>query len=118
MSTQAIGAEAEDAACNHLQQQDYTILARNFSCKFGEIDIIAQTPSDEIVFVEVRFRTHKNFGGALESITPHKQEKIRRTAEYYLMTHPTIDRACRFDVLALSMKNDDFIIEWLENAFC
>ena len=107
------GDTAENAACTYLEEQNYTILERNFSCKMGEIDIIAQSPDDEVIFVEVRFRKSADFGGALESITKSKQTKIRRTAEYYLITHKMTGHACRMDVLALSPQK----IEWIENAF-
>lgn len=117
MMRQNIGDAAEDAACAHLKKHRYSILERNFSGKMGEIDIIAQSPNQEIIFVEVRFRKSIAFGGALESITSSKQARIRRTAEYYLCKYRLTDQPCRFDVLALSPQGNTYQIEWLENAF-
>lgn len=97
-----------------LAGQGLRIVARNFQCRFGEIDIVAMD-GDMVVFVEVRQRASSAFGGALESITPAKQRKLARTAEVYLQERAP--RApCRFDAALVDGKSGR--IEWIRNAFC
>ena len=75
-----------------------------------------------LVFVEVRFRSNPYFGGALESITPSKQAKLRRTAEYYLQKNRQHEIA-RFDVVSVSkntqttMRKQPYTFDWISNAF-
>lgn len=108
------GDAAEQHAQHFLEQQHYTFITRNFSCRSGEIDLIMQSPEREIIFVEVRYRKNNDYGGALESITPSKQNKIRNTALYYLQKNKLDNHACRLDVIAITHDNE---IEWIENAF-
>ena len=81
------GKEAEEKASFYLEQQGYTILARNFHSKFGEIDIIA-CKEQIIHFCEVKF---SKFYDPIERITRSKMSKIIKTINYYLLTHPNTD---------------------------
>jgi putative endonuclease len=107
------GAAAEVLAAAFLQQQGLTLVARNYRCRFGEIDLIARDGAT-LVFVEVRMRSSERFGGAAASITAAKKKKLLRTARHYL-ARATRTPACRFDALLLNGRNDS--IEWLKNAF-
>ena len=78
---------SEDRACAFLKKKGFTIVARNWHCTFGEIDIIAKH-KELLVFVEVKYRKSSAFGGAAYSITTSKMTKIRRTIEYYLQQFP------------------------------
>ena len=78
-----LGQEAEDACCLYLKSKGLKLITKNFSCRFGEIDII-MLENNILVFIEVRYRKNNNFGGALESVTYAKQKKLRNTAELYL----------------------------------
>jgi putative endonuclease len=72
------------------------------------------------VFVEVRFRASNRFGGALSSVTPNKQRRVRNAASYYLLTHPQYAaHYCRFDVIALSKdkRSDGVEVNWIKAAF-
>ena len=91
------GAWGEDYAEAYLRRHGYRILTRNYSCRFGEIDIIA---SDRryVVFVEVKLRKSAAFGGAGEFVDRRKQNKLRLTAELYLSCHQTRLQP-RFDVI-------------------
>lgn len=111
------GEAAEQLAANILQQQGLRLLEQNFSCKVGEIDLIMQD-QQQLIFVEVRFRKNNLFGGAAASITPAKQIKVRRAAEFY-MTRLSRMPACRFDVMAMTLDNKGHIIceNWIQNAF-
>ena len=107
------GDLAEDAAAAFLSRQGPTPVARNYRCRFGEIDLIFND-GVTLVFVEVRFRKNKEFGGASESITYAKQRKLLRAARHYMAEQRRFP-ACRFDAVLLN--GDTSNIEWLRNAF-
>lgn len=107
------GSAAEALAAHYLQQQHLKLLEKNFRCPYGEIDLIMQD-GKTLVFVEVRMRSSASFGGAAMSVTPSKQEKLRRSAQRYLQIHG--EQACRFDVV-LMQAIDVNTVEWLKNAF-
>lgn len=83
----ATASAAEDAACTLLKKQGYALVARNWHCPYGEIDIIARK-KHLLVFVEVKYRKSAAFGGAVSSITAAKAEKMRRSIYAYLQQHP------------------------------
>lgn len=115
MNTQIKGQNAEALACTYLQNQGLKLLARNYQCRFGEIDIIARDAMF-LVFVEVRARISDAFGGALSSVTRSKQQKIVKTAYHYLMAHKLNDKyPLRFDVVALQGKCQE--VHWIKQAF-
>jgi putative endonuclease len=107
------GQEAERQAAVFLQQRGLKLLASNYRCRFGEIDLVMQD-GKEVVFVEVRLRSHAAFGGAAESITHGKQQKLARAASHYLAAHGAAP--CRFDAMLLNAPaSQEF--EWIKNAF-
>lgn len=107
------GEPAENLAVAFLEREGLQILERNYRCKSGEIDLIAQN-GKTLVFVEVRARTSDRFGGAAESITASKRARVIRAAKHYLVRH-RIDKACRFDVVLVT--GSDQRVEWLPGAF-
>lgn len=119
-SSRERGQDAELACCKYLQKQGLKLLAKNYHGRRGELDLVMQD-SNTVVFVEVRYRKNNNYGGALESITGSKQEKLRITAEQYLQQETALKNG-RFDVVAMSEKvqNNGPIIysfEWIKDAF-
>lgn len=107
-----LGQSAELRAETYLKTQGLKLLARNWRCRFGEIDLIMQDAST-LVFIEVRLRTRSDFGGAAASVTPAKQKKLLAAARQYLTTLDTLP-PCRFDVVALAGEAPP---EWIKNAF-
>lgn len=105
------GQVAEKLAANYLKQQGLQIIQRNYRCKGGEIDIIAQE-ENVLVFIEVKYRRASSFGMAAESITLHKQKRIILAARHYLMTRATLP-ICRFDALLI----DNSKLTWEKNCF-
>lgn len=98
-----------------LEQQGLTLVERNFTIKAGEIDLI-MWERDTLVFVEVRYRATTEHGSGAESITRHKMQKIRRTANFYLQSKfGNKPPFCRIDVL--SGEGDPVIFDWIQNAF-
>lgn len=113
------GKKAENFAVKFLKSHDYKILKRNFTCKTGEIDIIAfDLQSKELVFIEVRYRK-KGIDEAMESINPAKQHRILRAAKFFLIINPLYeDFFLRFDVIALSHdQNNKWLIKHIKDAF-
>jgi len=107
------GGPAEDLAAAYLERRGLKILARNYRCRFGEIDLVAASGA-ALVFVEVRARASEAFGGAAASITAAKRRRLVAAARHYLARHRQ-DRACRFDVVLVRGPARE--IEWVENAF-
>jgi putative endonuclease len=106
----ARGAQAEEQAAQFLAAHGLKILKRNHRCRGGEIDLVCRDGAT-LVFVEVRLRTGRAFGGAAASITPAKQHRLVQAANHYLAGKPL--PACRFDAVLL----DGESIEWIRNAF-
>lgn len=107
------GQAAEDFAAEYLKAKGLKLIANNYRSRFGEIDLIMRD-GESLVFIEVRFRKNKAFGGAEESITASKQHKIIMTAAYFLQQQG--NQACRFDVVLMD-KLDAQHIHWIKNAF-
>jgi putative endonuclease len=99
-STREKGRGAETLACQHLQQCGYAILERNYHCRYGEIDIIAQD-GKEIVFVEVKSRRSDHYGAPEDAVGITKQKKVSAVALYYLMEKQLEGRPARFDVVTV-----------------
>jgi putative endonuclease len=107
------GAAAEALAAEFLQARGLTIVARNYRCRGGEIDLIA-SDGDTLIFVEVRLRSDAAFGGAAESITAAKKKRLRFAAAHYLsrLSQMSKEPPCRFDAILLASL-DSGRIEWL-----
>lgn len=109
------GNRAEKLACTYLEDNGLTLIDKNFHSRFGEIDLIMQH-LDTTVFIEVRYRKNMHYGGAKASINYTKQQKIRKTALYYMQKLGHEVNA-RFDVIAITGENKKQNIEWIKNAF-
>jgi len=110
--TRRAGIAAEDLALAHLQRQGLALKARNFTCRMGEIDLIMEDRGT-LVFVEVRQRSSAAFGGAAESITARKREKLLATARFYLARRSDLP-PCRFDAVLVDGQGR---IDWIRDAF-
>lgn len=108
------GAQAEQLAAQYLQGQGLKLLQMNYTCRFGEIDLI-MLDGETHVFVEVRLRSSTAFGGAAASIDTRKQTKLVRTAQHYLSRLQRLP-PCRFDAI-LMQSSDTHHIAWIRNAF-
>ena len=107
------GARAEELCAELLHGAGLRVLARNWRCRHGEIDLVADE-GGTLVFAEVRYRRDQRFGGAAESVTAAKQARLVSAARLYLMRRPDAD--CRFDVLLLDSLEIGRI-KWIRNAF-
>lgn len=93
------GAVGEILAARFLRDKGYTLLASNYRCRFGEIDIIAADGA-YIAFVEVKARSEGALFAPREAVTPAKQRRLLKTASLYLMQHPSSLQP-RFDVIEI-----------------
>lgn len=94
------GTEGEDLACRHLEAQGYAILARNYRCRSGEIDVVARDGS-VTVFVEVKHRRGSAYGAGHESVTFGKRRRIVRAARLFACARGLTETALRFDVVSI-----------------
>ncbi|MDI6907285.1 MAG: YraN family protein [Thermoanaerobacterales bacterium] len=94
------GIQSEATVEAYLRRQGYRILARNFRCRMGELDLVA-LDGNELVFVEVRSRASTGFGLPEESVARRKQQRLRRAAQCYLLATGQPEAFCRFDVVGV-----------------
>ncbi len=113
MDRQAEGSAREAEARLALERAGLNFRAANVRFRFGEIDLI-MNDGDAIVFVEVRYRESRAFGGGAASVTASKQRRLIRAASAWLAANPTLaQRPCRFDVVALGGGPP----QWIRDAF-
>ena len=114
-----LGQWGEEQVAEKLRRDGWTVVARNFRCRMGELDIVAKNKTF-LAFVEVKLRKDDRFGSACEAVTPSKQRKLRAAAQYYLVSHPTRLQP-RFDVAEVyapqGVRTEAPTIYYIENAF-
>jgi len=112
----SLGKKGEDLAIAQLRALKYKILERNFKCALGEIDIIARE-RDTLVFVEVKTRRTRDFGGPAAAVNERKQRQLSRVALTYLNMKKLPQMPARFDVVAVELIPPAPHIEVLRDAF-
>jgi putative endonuclease len=115
-SQRSKGKIGEDVAVIFLKRNGYKILEQNYFYNHGEIDIVAKD-GNVLAFVEVKSRRSTRFGEPEESVTPKKQELLRRTAEGYVIEKNIGDIDCRFDVVSVIMKGGKAECKILKDCF-
>lgn len=110
----ARAGEAAAAAC--LEEAGLTILERNFRCRIGEVDLVA-AEGRTLVFVEVKTRKGTAFGRPSEAVSPTKQARLRRLADWYLAEKRPPHRDVRFDVVEVIGRPGAFQVTHLRSAF-
>lgn len=116
MNNIELGRYGEEKAVSYLENQDCEILARNFSCNQGEIDIIAKD-KDELVFFEVKTRNSLGYGKPVDAVDNFKQKHIWEAAKYYLYRNKMMNQFVRFDVIEVYLKNNKTFINQIRNIF-
>ena len=112
-----LGKKGEGLARKHLKKLGYRILAKNYRCRFGEIDLIAEHDGC-LVFVEVKTRSGLNFGQPAEAITRNKRQQISKVALEYMAKNDLRNRSARFDVVTvLQQEGISPAIEIIPDAF-
>ena len=113
------GLHYENQAKNYLVQQGLALLKQNYHCRFGEIDLI-MLQQEAVCFIEVKFRNSMTFGGAASSISAQKQQKIVKTALFFIAQNEKLKHhSIRFDALLIQQQADskNADINWIQNAF-
>lgn len=119
INKQESGRAAEALARSHLERNGLRLLAQNWLCRGGELDLV-MLDGDTVAFVEVRYRKHATWGGALESIDARKRQRLVHAAQLFLQQESRWARhACRFDIIALSpgTSPSNPELNWIKNAF-
>lgn len=113
------GAAAEELAAAALIEKGYRVLERNWRCRFGELDIVAET-GETLVVIEVRSRSGTaSFGTPSESVNARKVMQVRNTAQQYVHQKRYYERPIRFDVISIILRPDltPVSMDHIENAF-
>lgn len=103
------GDYGESLACEFLRKKSFKILERNFRIRGGEIDIIAQDPTGDLVFVEVKTRHTHEYGDPAEAVTPWKINFLIRASQFYVLKHNWQNKPLRIDVICVDFTKENFI---------
>ncbi len=110
------GNQGEGAAAQFLERRGYAICARNFRCRYGELDVVAEKDGT-ICFVEVRMRSSAIWGDPSHTISWSKQRRVVKAALHYLLAHGMKGKMIRFDVVSIVGRGGAAAVEHLPNAF-
>ena len=117
MNKRVVGDTKEILACKYISEKGAKILERNFRCRTGEIDIIAKDDK-YLCFIEVKYRHDDSFGQPQEAVNFKKKKHICKVSDFYLYSkYKSFDIPVRYDVVAISQKEDIFAFKWIKNAF-
>jgi len=116
MSTKTLGNDGEELACEYLENKGYEILARNFTTKLGEVDIVA-LDEDEVVLVEVKTKKTAFFADPWVNVNRTKMGKVWRAGQVYLLQSGLSDRPVRIDVVSVILGSGKAEIEHFEDVF-
>ena len=122
--TQRKGQAYENYAKHYLRKQGLSLITTNYTCRSGENALIMRD-GEVLVFIEVRYRSNKQYGSALDSVNAKKQRKIIQSAQSYLQKSPWAAKLnCRFDVLGITptkkhsdSPNTKLEVNWIKAAF-
>lgn len=115
MDSKSLGQIGEDIASVYLKSRGYEILERNFRSLIGEIDIIAKD-GENLIFIEVKTKSNKDFGLPQEMVTAKKQNKLIKVADSYLKEKNLEDIPWRIDVVAIIKNKNGNQIKLIKNA--
>lgn len=113
-SRAAVGEAAETLARRRLEAAGLRLRHANFRARRGEIDLVMEARDGQIVFVEVRYRARRDYGGGAASVDARKRQRLIHAARAYLHCHGLDERPARFDVVAVDGSDR---IQWIEAAF-
>ena len=114
---QRLGRWGEGVAATHLEAQGYVIVAHNWRCAAGEIDLVARD-GETLVFVEVKTRRGRAYGAPEEALTPRKAARLLQLGEQYCYEHDLNDVNWRIDLVAVELDNRGLLLrcEHIPNA--
>jgi putative endonuclease len=112
----SLGKKGEELAIGRLKGLGYKILERNYKCPLGEIDVIARD-RNSLVFIEVKTRATRDFGGPAAAVHARKQRQLSKVALVYLNQKKLFNIPARFDVVAVELLPPSPRIEVIQDAF-
>jgi putative endonuclease len=112
-----LGARGEELALAFLKKSRFTVLAKNYRCRYGEIDIIARDPGQVLSFIEVKTRSSQSHGTPQEAVTVRKQGQICKVALEFIQRYRLENKPARFDVVAVNLLPAGHTVELIQNAF-
>lgn len=113
-----IGEVGERLACKYLEENDYNILQKNFRCYQGEIDIIARDNiKNELVFIEVKTRTNREYGNPVDSIDKYKKKHIYKALKYYIFINNLVNEYIRIDAIEVYILKNQNKINHIKQIF-
>jgi len=117
MDSRSKGLRVEAMARQYLSEQGCRIIEQNANFRFGELDLIV-VDGPHLAFVEVRYRKHSSWGGALASVDWRKQRKLVKAAQIWLVQNPRYqDSTCRFDLVTINSNQETEQCLWYKDAF-
>jgi putative endonuclease len=116
VATGPIGSRGEDVAADVYRRRGYRVVARNWCCRLGELDLVVER-GGVLVFCEVKSRRQSVFGGGFEAVTWRKRAKVRAVAEAFLQATGSRPQAIRFDVASVAVRGARSTLELFEDAF-
>jgi len=116
VATGPIGSRGEDVAADVYRHRGYRVVARNWRCRLGELDLVVER-GGVLVFCEVKSRRQSVFGGGFEAVTWRKRSKLRAVAEAFLQATGSRPQAIRFDVASVAVRGARSSVELFEDAF-
>jgi putative endonuclease len=116
VTSEPIGARGEEVVAEGYRRRGYRIVARNWRCRLGELDLVAERRG-VLVFCEVKSRGGAAFGGGYEAVTWRKRIKLRSLAEAFLQATGSRPQVIRFDVASVAFVRGRPVVELFEDAF-
>ncbi len=110
------GDEAESVAVRYLEARGWVVRARNWPCRYGELDVVAER-EDTVCFVEVRMRSSAVWGDPAHTVSFAKQRRVVKAALHYLFAHDLRGRMMRFDVISVVGRGERATVEHIPGAF-
>jgi putative endonuclease len=111
-----LGRRGEDATARGYERRGYRVIARNWRCRLGELDLVLER-AGVLVFCEVKARRGSTLGGGFEAVTWAKRRKLRALADAFLQSAGSRPQAIRFDVASVAMRGARSTVEVFEDAF-
>jgi putative endonuclease len=102
----ASGLASEELAASWLRQHGFSIEARNYRCRMGELDLVAWH-MDTLVFIEVKARGVSSYARPAEAVDARKRARILKAAKHYLLRYGSRPPACRFDVIEVLLDGQE-----------
>ena len=115
MRNKLIGNLGENLVKKYLEKMNYQIIQTNFTCRQGEIDIIAYE-KEVLVFIEVKTRLNQKFGYAIEAVNMNKQKHIKNATKYFIYKYHLENYSIRFDVIEVYLKEKTYYLNHIKNV--